>query len=124
MIVLPCVMLNLVDGMDVLIAACIAPALQKDWNASPAELSNLTRFTSLAHAREKIAIWAEDYNTGRPHAPLGYPTPAAFAADLKKQGAASLRIAGRYRSMKSGRSLTRSKRTSRRPGPHPNRGGK
>ena len=47
-------------------------------------------------AREKIAAWAHDYNTGRPHSSLGYATPAAFVADLKKQGAASLRIAGGY----------------------------
>ena len=60
------------------------------------ELLNETLFTSLAHAREKIAAWAEDYNTGRPHSSLGYATPAAFAAELKKQGAASLRIAGGY----------------------------
>jgi putative transposase len=60
------------------------------------ECLNETLFTSLAHAREKIAIWADDYNTGRPHSSLGYATPAAFAADLKKQGAASLRIAGGY----------------------------
>jgi putative transposase len=60
------------------------------------ELLNETLFTSLAHAREKIAAWADDYNTGRPHSSLGYATPAAFAADLKKQGAASLRIAGGY----------------------------
>jgi IS30 family transposase len=58
------------------------------------ELLNETLFTSLAHAREKIAAWVEDYNTGRPHSSLGYATPAAFAAELKKQGAASLRIAG------------------------------
>jgi putative transposase len=60
------------------------------------ELLNETLFTSLAHAREKIAAWAHDYNTGRPHSSLGYATPAAFAADLKKQGAASLRIARGY----------------------------
>jgi putative transposase len=60
------------------------------------ELLNETLFTSLAHAREKIAAWAHDYNTGRPHSSLGYATPAAFAADLKKQGATSLRIAGGY----------------------------
>ena len=60
------------------------------------ELLNETLFTSLAHAREKITAWAHDYNTGRPHSSLGYATPAAFAADLKKQGAASLRIAGGY----------------------------
>ena len=60
------------------------------------ELLNETLFTSLAHAREKIAAWAHDYNTGRPHSSLGYATPAAFAAGLKKQGAAALRIAGGY----------------------------
>jgi putative transposase len=60
------------------------------------ELLNETLFTSLAHACEKITAWAHDYNTGRPHSSLGYATPAAFAADLKKQGAASLRIAGGY----------------------------
>jgi transposase InsO family protein len=36
-----------------------------------------------AVAREKIAAWAHDYNTGRPHSSLGYATPDAFAADLK-----------------------------------------
>ena len=60
------------------------------------ELLNETLFTSIAHAREKITAWADDYNTGRPHSSLGYATPAAFAADLEKQGAASLRIAGGY----------------------------
>ena len=47
-----------------------------------------SKFTSLDHAREKIAAWAWDYNTQRPHSSLGYATPAAFAAELKKQGAA------------------------------------
>lgn len=60
------------------------------------ELLNETLFTSLDHAREKIAAWAWDYNTRRPHSSLGYATPAAFAAELKKQEAASLRIAGGY----------------------------
>ena len=53
------------------------------------ERLNETLFTSLNHAREKIAAWVWDYNTQRPHSSLGYSTPAAFAADLKKQGAAS-----------------------------------
>jgi len=52
------------------------------------ELLNETLFTSLAHAREKIATWVDDYNAERPHSSLGYTTPAAFAAELKKQGAA------------------------------------
>ena len=60
------------------------------------ELLNETLFTSIAHAREKIAAWVKDYNTGRPHSSLGYATPAVFAAELKKQGAASLRIARGY----------------------------
>jgi putative transposase len=50
------------------------------------ELLNEALFTSLDHIREKTAAWADDYNT----------TAAAFAAELKKQGAASLRIAGGY----------------------------
>ncbi len=58
------------------------------------ELLNETVFTSLDHAREKIAAWAWDYNTPRPYSSLGYTTPAAFAAELKRHRAASLRIAG------------------------------
>ena len=47
------------------------------------ELLNETLFTSLAHAREAVATWADDYNTGRPHSSLGYATPAAHAARLR-----------------------------------------
>jgi hypothetical protein len=54
------------------------------------------RISFVCYFREKIAAWTHDYNTARPHSALGYATPAAFAADLKKQGAASLRIAGGY----------------------------
>lgn len=60
------------------------------------ELLNETLFMSLDHAREKVAAWTDDYNNQRPHSSLGYATPAAFAAELEKQGAASLRIAGGY----------------------------
>jgi putative transposase len=60
------------------------------------ELLNETLFMSIGHAREKVAIWVADFNTARPHSSLGYATPAAFAAELEKQGAASLRIAGGY----------------------------
>lgn len=60
------------------------------------ELLNETLFMSLDHAREKVAAWMDDYNNQRPHSSLGYATPAAFAAELEKQGAASLRIAGGY----------------------------
>ena len=58
------------------------------------ELLNETVFTSLDHAREKIAALAWDYNTPRPYSSLGYATPAPFATELKRHGAASLRIAG------------------------------
>ena len=43
------------------------------------ELLNETLFTSLAHAREALAIWKDDYNTVRPHSALGNLPPAAFA---------------------------------------------
>ena len=58
------------------------------------ELLNETLFMSIRHAREKIAAWAYDYNTGRPHSSLGYASPAAFAAELNKQWPAPLRPAG------------------------------
>jgi putative transposase len=60
------------------------------------ELLNETLFMSLSHAREKITAWIDDYNAERPHSSLGYATPAAFAAELEKQWAASLRIAEGY----------------------------
>lgn len=55
---------------------------------------NETLFMSIGHAREKIAAWACDYNTGRPHASLGYASPTAFAAEPNKQWPAPLRPAG------------------------------
>jgi putative transposase len=60
------------------------------------ELLNETLFHGLDHARAAICEWVEDYNTGRPHSSLGYATPAAYAAELEKQGAASLRTARGY----------------------------
>ena len=47
------------------------------------ELLNETLFTSLAHAREAVAAWADDYNAERPHSALGYATPTAYAAGLR-----------------------------------------
>jgi putative transposase len=58
------------------------------------ELLNETLFMSMGHARETITVWADDYNTRRPHSSLGYATPAAFAAELHKQWPASLRPTG------------------------------
>jgi putative transposase len=43
------------------------------------ELLNETLFASLAHAREALAIWMDDYNTVRPHSALGNLPPAVYA---------------------------------------------
>ena len=43
------------------------------------ELLNETLFSSLAHAREALSLWQDDYNTIRPHSSLGNLTPAAYA---------------------------------------------
>src|SRR5271156_730241 len=43
------------------------------------ELLNETLFTSLAHAREALAAWKDDYNTIRPHSALGNLPPADYA---------------------------------------------
>ena len=50
------------------------------------ELLNETLFFNLDHARQKLATWAADYNTRRPHSALGYQTPAAYAAHLTATG--------------------------------------
>ena len=46
------------------------------------ELLNESLFFGLDHARQKVAAWALDYNTRRPHSSIGYLTPQAFAASL------------------------------------------
>ena len=60
------------------------------------ELLNETLFSSLAHAREALAIWRNDYNTVRPHSALGNLPPAAYAEisapGMQRDGA--LRYAG------------------------------
>src|SRR5262245_29349922 len=43
------------------------------------ECLNETLFTSLAHAREVLSLWKEDYNTVRPHSGLGNLAPTAYA---------------------------------------------
>jgi putative transposase len=50
------------------------------------ELLNESLFFSPGHAREKVAAWAADYNTARPHSAIGYQTPAAYAAHLTATG--------------------------------------
>jgi MFS family permease len=39
LVVILCFVLNMVDGMDVLVVSYVAPALQRAWNVSPAEFS-------------------------------------------------------------------------------------
>ena len=46
------------------------------------ECLNLHWFTSLAHARQIIAAWREDYNTQRPHIALHQQPPAIYAQTL------------------------------------------
>lgn len=43
------------------------------------ECLNETLFTSLAHAREVLSLWRDDYNTVRPHSGLGNLSPAVYA---------------------------------------------
>jgi putative transposase len=43
------------------------------------ECLNETLFTSLAHARETLSLWKDDFNTVRPHSGLGNLSPAAYA---------------------------------------------
>ena len=40
---------------------------------------NETLFASLAHVREALAIWKDDYNTVRPHSALNNLPPAVYA---------------------------------------------
>ena len=42
-------------------------------------------FFSIRHARAVITGWVQDYKTARPHASLGYLTPAAYAEALRPQ---------------------------------------
>ena len=58
------------------------------------ELLNETLFVSLAHAREALAIWKDDYNTVRPHSAIGNIPPAVYAklSDPEKQRDGSLEL--------------------------------
>jgi len=42
------------------------------------ELLNETLFTSLAHVREALAAWKDDYNTVRPHSAIGNLAPESM----------------------------------------------
>ena len=58
------------------------------------ELLNESLFFSLDHARQKLAAWADDYNTRRPHSSIGYQTPAAYAAHLNATGRPAAQFGG------------------------------
>jgi putative transposase len=62
------------------------------------ELLNETLFTSLAHAREALDAWKQDYNTVRPHSGLGNLPPAVYArlSDPEKQRDGTLRSLGGF----------------------------
>jgi hypothetical protein len=59
------------------VAECVDECLNEHW------------FLSLADARQTIAAWRQDYNTCRPHSPLGYQTPEEYRnrpANTAKEG--------------------------------------
>ena len=58
------------------------------------ELLNETLFASLAHAREALAEWRNDYNTVRPHSAIGNLPPTIYAnlSDPAKQRDGSLEL--------------------------------
>lgn len=51
------------------------------------ECLSLEWFRSRAEAKVIIETWRRHFNEVRPHSRLGYQTPAAFAAQLKAEGA-------------------------------------
>jgi len=59
------------------------------------ECLNLEWFRSRAEAKVVIEAWRRHYNQVRPHSSLGYLTPAAFAARLKRQDTAPADVTGR-----------------------------
>lgn len=46
---------------------------------------NETLFMSLAHVRDALAIWKDNYNTFRPHSALGNLPPAIYAKSSAPQ---------------------------------------
>ena len=51
------------------------------------ECLNETLFSSLAHAREELAGWKDDYNTVRPHSGVGNLAPSIYARTQRSQDA-------------------------------------
>jgi hypothetical protein len=52
------------------------------------EFLNETLFTSLMQVRLALQEWKRDHNTMRPHSRIGWLTPAAYARQFSRQGAA------------------------------------
>ena len=50
------------------------------------ELLNESLFFSLDHIRQKVAVWAQGYNTRRPHSSIGRLTPEVLVASLTATG--------------------------------------
>jgi putative transposase len=50
------------------------------------ECLNAHWFLSMAHARQRIEHWRNDYNTVRPHSALGRQTPAEFTRAFTNNG--------------------------------------
>jgi putative transposase len=59
------------------------------------ECLSLEWFRSRAEAKAVIETWRRHYNEVRPHSSLGYLTPAAFAAGIREQDAATCPATGR-----------------------------
>jgi hypothetical protein len=56
---------------------------------------SLEWFRSRAEAKVVIETWRRHFNEVRPHSSLGYLTPAAFAARIREQDAATCPATGR-----------------------------
>jgi putative transposase len=59
------------------------------------ECLSLEWFRSRAEAKVVIETWRRHFNEVRPHSSLGYQTPAAFAAAIREQDAATVPATGR-----------------------------
>ena len=56
------------------------------------ECLNANWFRNLFEARQRIAIWRDDYNRTRPHSALDYRTPDEFAAQWQRPSSACERV--------------------------------
>jgi putative transposase len=77
------------------------------------ECLSLEWFRSRAEAKVVIETWRRHYNELRPHSSLGYLTPAAFAAKIRKHDAARERRGGPLRYVEPPRSAPSRNRPAR-----------